>query len=305
MKLIKLLIPALLVIGCATVTPQQLINARAAYQQASEGPAAKLAPAELHIAQVALTKAEQSFKANSDSFRTLDLAYVAQRKAELASVIGTMAVSKASKDNSNADYNSKQAEISEQAVQDLRNSEKRAADAESDAATELANRNLRDSERRTDAALADVAKLKESEKRTTAAMAALAKLAAVKEDERGLVVTLSGSVLFRSNESALLPAAKTKLDDVGSALRTVSERHLLIEGHTDSYGTPSYNQVLSQRRADTVRDYLVHGGFPAERIRASGMGEGNPIGDNSSAEGRANNRRVEIIIERDSHASNQ
>ena len=288
MKLIKLLIPALLVIGCATVTPQQLINARAAYQQASEGPAAKLAPAELHIAQVALTKAEQSFKANSDSFRTLDLAYVAQRKAELAGVIGTMAVSKASKDNSNADYNSKQAEISEQAVQDLRNSEKRVADAESDAATELANRNLRDSERRTDAALA-----------------ALAKLAAVKEDERGLVVTLSGSVLFRSNESALLPAAKTKLDDVGSALRTVSERHLLIEGHTDSYGTPSYNQVLSQRRADTVRDYLVHGGFPAERIRASGMGEGNPIGDNSSAEGRANNRRVEIIIERDSHASNQ
>ncbi len=267
--------------GCATATPKELISARSAYQQASEGPAARLAPAELHKAQVALNKAEKSFKNDSDSYKTLDLAYVAQRKSELAGALGAMAADKASKANSNSAYESEQADIAKQAKQDLIDSQKRAADAK-------VKRDLSD-----------------SEARTAAALAKLEKLAAVKEDERGLVVTLSGSVLFRSNESSLLPAAKAKLDEVGKALRTVSERNLIIEGHTDSMGKASYNQRLSQQRADTVRNYLIDGGYPASRIRASGMGQGSPVGDNSSAEGRANNRRVEIIIERESHAYNE
>ena len=147
--------------------------------------------------------------------------------------------------------------------------------------------------------------LSDSEKRTADALAELAKLAAVKEEERGLVVTLSGSLLFRSAESTLLSSAQVKLDQVAKALLAVRARNLIVEGHTDSQGSESYNQGLSQRRADAVRDYLVQKGYPADRIQARGKGKGSPIADNASPEGRANNRRVEIVIERESQAPNR
>jgi outer membrane protein OmpA-like peptidoglycan-associated protein len=131
-------------------------------------------------------------------------------------------------------------------------------------------------------------------------LAELAKLAALKEEERGLVLTLSGSILFRSNESMLLPSAHVKLDKVAHALLTIREHNLIVEGYTDSNGSDSYNQNLSQRRANVVRDYLVQRGYPNNRITTNGKGENSPIADNSSAEGRANNRRVEIVIERNS-----
>jgi outer membrane protein OmpA-like peptidoglycan-associated protein len=133
-------------------------------------------------------------------------------------------------------------------------------------------------------------------------LADLAKLAAVTEEERGLVVTLSGSILFRSAEAALMSSAKEKLDQVAKALIAVHARNLIVEGHTDSRGSESYNQNLSQRRADAVRDYLVQKGYPADHIQARGKRKGGPIADNASPEGRANNRRVEIVIERESQA---
>jgi outer membrane protein OmpA-like peptidoglycan-associated protein len=88
---------------------------------------------------------------------------------------------------------------------------------------------------------------------------------------------------------------------VATALLAVRARNLIVEGHTDSQGSESYNQDLSQRRADAVRDYLVQKGYPADHIQARGKGEGSPIADNASPEGRANNRRVEIVIERDAN----
>jgi len=145
--------------------------------------------------------------------------------------------------------------------------------------------------------------LKDSEKRTAAALAELATLASLKEEERGLVVTLSGSVLFKSAESTLLPNAQVKLDQVANALLAIRARNLIVEGHTDSQGSNAYNQGLSQRRAETVRDYLVQKGYPADHIQSRGRGEGSPIANNASTEGRANNRRVEIVIEREAQAS--
>ena len=96
----------------------------------------------------------------------------------------------------------------------------------------------------------------------------------------------------------MLPSAKVNLDQVTDALLAVKARNLIVEGHTDSQGSTSYNQDLSQRRADAVRDYLIQKGYPADRIQARGKGKGSPIADNVSPEGRANNRRVEIVIER-------
>jgi len=129
---------------------------------------------------------------------------------------------------------------------------------------------------------------------------ALAKLGALKEEERGLVLTLSGSVLFASNESTLLPEAQNRLNQVADALLVTKEKQLIIEGFTDSQGSSDYNIALSQRRADTVRSYLISRGYPSALINTQGIGEERPVADNNSAEGRANNRRVEIVVERTS-----
>jgi outer membrane protein OmpA-like peptidoglycan-associated protein len=353
MKTMQFLIIAALVAfvaGCAAKVPSELVNARAAYQHASEGPAEQLVPGELHKAHEALVRAEQSFQNEPKSDKTKDLAYVAQRKAELAGVLGATAANKAKKDKADAEYQKQQAEIVKQGKQDLSDSEKQHAETLADMAAEQASKDkaeadlqkqqqtelvkqgkqdLSDSEKRTADALAAVAAekaskdkadaeyqkqqdeivkqgkqdLSDSEKRTADAMAELAKLAAVKEEERGLVVTLSGSLLFRSGESTLLSSAQVKLDQVAKALLSVRARNLIVEGHTDSQGSETYNQGLSQRRADTVRDYLAQKGYPADRIQARGKGKGTPIADNASPEGRANNRRVEIIIERESQPS--
>ena len=114
--------------GCAAVAPNELINARSAYEYASAGPAAQLAPAELHKAHEALLLAEASFQENHDSYETRDLAYVAQRKSELAGAYGAMAADKASKVEADADFDKKQTEIVNQGKQDLRDSEQRTAD---------------------------------------------------------------------------------------------------------------------------------------------------------------------------------
>jgi len=283
--------------GCVTVVPNELVNARSAYQQVSQGPAQQLVPAELHKAREALNQAELSFQDDPSSQKTKDLAYVAQRKAEQAEALGAMAADKASRDKANVDFRKKQTEIVTQGKQDLRDAERRTAAVETEMDKQAAVQEVKDQAEAEKAARARQ-DLRDSEQRTADARAELAKLAAVKEDERGLIVTLSGGVLFRSAQSTLLPSAQTKLNQVAKALLAVRARNLIVEGHADSRGSESYNQGLSQRRADAVRDYLVQQGCPADRIQSRGKGESSPIADNASAEGRANNRRVEIIIER-------
>jgi outer membrane protein OmpA-like peptidoglycan-associated protein len=126
----------------------------------------------------------------------------------------------------------------------------------------------------------------------------------VKEESRGLVLTLSGSVLFRSGSADLLAAARRRLNDVASALNK-TDNPLLIEGHTDSQGSAATNEELSYLRAEAVRDYLVDQGVDRDRIRVDGRGKDEPIASNATAEGRANNRRVEIVIERGTGGAGQ
>lgn len=113
-----------------------------------------------------------------------------------------------------------------------------------------------------------------------------------------MVITLSGSVLFRTDEAILLPSAQARLDQVANALLAQPTRTLVIEGHTDSRGDDGHNLELSQRRAEAVRSFLVSKGYAASRIQASGVGEVRPIADNGTQEGMANNRRVEIVVQK-------
>jgi outer membrane protein OmpA-like peptidoglycan-associated protein len=118
----------------------------------------------------------------------------------------------------------------------------------------------------------------------------------LREEQRGLVLTLSGSVLFSSGKATLLPSAQDRLTQVAEALRESKHQLITIEGHTDSRGSLSFNQVLSAQRAEAVRHFLVSRGIAPERIRAVGMGPDRPVAENRTAEGRANNRRVEIVL---------
>jgi outer membrane protein OmpA-like peptidoglycan-associated protein len=113
--------------------------------------------------------------------------------------------------------------------------------------------------------------------------------------DRGLVLTL-GDVLFVSGRSDLRSGSSDNLNKLVSFLNRYPERSAVIEGYTDSIGTEDYNQGLSQRRADSVRSYLIAQGVASARLDASGKGESHPVADNASAEGRQQNRRVEVII---------
>ncbi len=276
---------ASLFVGCAAVVPQELARAREAFKQASAGDAAKVAPAELHVASQALAKAEKSFKDTEGSFQTKDLAYVAQRKAELADATAAIATAQKNQAAAKAEFQVAQGTIIEK--QKKAQADTNNALAESERAGEATQEKL----------AAEKAARAAAEKRAADALAALAKMAAVKEEPRGTVITLSGSVLFASNQSILLPEAQARLDDVVAVLMATAERNVVIEGHTDSQGGSNFNMDLSQSRADAVRAYLVRGGYLADRIKAHGLGEGHPVADNGNPEGRANNRRVEIIIE--------
>ena len=291
--------------GCAAAVPPELANARRAYQNASAGPAAQLVPAELHKAHEALGQAEAAFASDPYAYHTLDLAYVAERKSQMAQALAATAADSASKSKSNADFQTTQAGIVEQTKSDLTQSRADLANAEQNAARSRAD--LAASERVGQKTAEQLAAEKlgraDAEHRASDAQAALAKLAAIKQEDRGLVITLSGSVLFPSDQATLLPEARTRLDQVSEALMATRERNAVVEGHTDSRGSESHNLDLSQRRAESVRGYLVSRGYPADLIQAYGIGKGRPIADNNSAEGRANNRRVEIIISRDNKAA--
>jgi outer membrane protein OmpA-like peptidoglycan-associated protein len=117
-----------------------------------------------------------------------------------------------------------------------------------------------------------------------------------KVTDRGLVLTL-GDVLFASGTADLNMGGSNNLGKLAAFLNKYPDRTALIEGHTDNIGGEDYNLGLSQRRADSVKSFLVNQGINSGRLSASGKGKGSPVADNSSATGRQQNRRVEVIIE--------
>ncbi len=292
-KLMILTIFAGLAGACAAKAPNELVDAREAYRRASTGIAAEIAPAELHVANQALAKAEKSFKNTSDSYRTKDLAYVAQRKSEMAEATASILNEKRTQAQSRDDYQATQGKIVKRKTQELRQTRSDLADSKRTG--EIAAAKLYAEQEARNAA----------EKQAFDAKAELAKLAQVNEEPRGMIITLTGSVLFASNQSSLLPQGRVRLNQLADVLLVNPDRNLTIEGHTDSQGSESYNLDLSQKRAETVRNFLMKKGYKPNLIATNGLGQDYPIADNASAEGRANNRRVEIVIERDSDASNR
>jgi outer membrane protein OmpA-like peptidoglycan-associated protein len=116
-----------------------------------------------------------------------------------------------------------------------------------------------------------------------------------RESARGLIVNVS-DVLFDTGQHTLKPGAREKLARVAGILLAYPGLTLEVDGHTDSVGDDAYNLALSERRAETVRGYLVQQGIPASTIVARGFGEAQPVASNDLAAGRQQNRRVELVV---------
>ncbi|MBP6020077.1 MAG: OmpA family protein [Burkholderiaceae bacterium] len=109
-------------------------------------------------------------------------------------------------------------------------------------------------------------------------------------------VVLNADTFFDFDKATIKPEGRQILDQVASQIDTLNLETLIAVGHTDSIGTEQYNQGLSERRANSVKNYLVTKGIPADRIYAEGKGELSPVASNKTREGRAQNRRVELEI---------
>ena len=119
-----------------------------------------------------------------------------------------------------------------------------------------------------------------------------------KQTERGTLVTF-GDVLFDLNKAELKPAGMRDVQKLADFLKENQERKVMVEGYTDSTGSDSYNQQLSERRAEAVRRALVRSGVDAQRIQTMGYGEQYPVASNDTPSSRAMNRRVEVTISND------
>ncbi len=120
--------------------------------------------------------------------------------------------------------------------------------------------------------------------------------ATVTREGEGIIVKFDSGILFDVDKTDLKGAAKTNLENLATSLKNNPQTNISIVGHTDATGSDSYNQGLSERRAAAVKAYLVSNGVGSGRLTTVGKGESEPIGDNATADGRSQNRRVEIAI---------
>ncbi len=117
----------------------------------------------------------------------------------------------------------------------------------------------------------------------------------IREGE-GIIVKFDSGILFDVNKSELKSAAMTNIQNLANSLKNFPETNVLIIGHTDDTGSDAYNSRLSERRAESVKNFAIMQGIPTQRLNPQGKGEAEPIADNTSEDGRSKNRRVEIVI---------
>lgn len=120
--------------------------------------------------------------------------------------------------------------------------------------------------------------------------------ATVERDGENLKLTFESAILFDTDKADLKDQATVNLTKVAGVLNEYPDTDLIIEGHTDSQGSDGYNQKLSERRAESVKSFLLGQGVASKRLETKGYGEVAPIASNDTADGRAQNRRVEVKI---------
>lgn len=277
-----------LMIGCASA-PQSPVGADAVRDDLARLQAdpvlANKAPEALERAEVAVRLAEQELSDSAeDQALGAHRVYLAERQVEIARA---KAATRHAEDQREL-FAAQRAD----ARLDARTAEANRAQAAADRADDRSERLANEREQAREASAA-------SEARAQAEAAELKRQIEQLEAEatdRGLVLTL-GDLLFAFDSAELKVGSSSNLDRLVTFLESYPDRNAVIEGHTDNIGNAEYNRGLSERRAESVRQYLVDHGIASDRLRASGLGQTKPLVDNGSDAGRQRNRRVEIIID--------
>jgi len=256
------LLIAVFMSGCGPTINPALERARANYLQASQDTQIIThAAVPLQEAETALRKAEKV----DDEDKVTQLAYLANQKVDTARAEAQKKIAEATTE--------RLSEERERVLVEART--RQAAQAQQQAA--LAQQQALNAEARARQLAIELAEFK------------------ARETERGLVLTI-GDVLFEYDKAELRAGALRNLYPLVTFLRENPGRNVLIEGHTDSIGSDSYNLDLSQRRADAVRGFLLQNGLGPERMTIQGYGESYPVASNDSDAGRQQNRRVELVV---------
>jgi outer membrane protein OmpA-like peptidoglycan-associated protein len=263
---------AVLLAGCATTSPEgesALDHARAAVQRLEEQPlASQTAGKALQDARDALGAAEAAEREHKSADVVIHLSYLASRNAEVGEAViaeararTAMAQAQAQRERVLLDARERDAAAAHQQALLAQQSAQQAQDAQQQARD--AQKQLEDMQ--------------------------------AKQTDRGMMLTL-GNVLFDTGGDTLKPGADELVSRLSQFLQNHPDIKVRIEGHTDSIGSDSYNEALSQRRAEAVATALETRGVPATRIEAVGRGKSAPVAGNDTSAGRQQNRRVEILF---------
>lgn len=313
------------VYGTTTKDPLILLQARNAVRIAKDAQAAEYAATALQQAQQQLDRAEDynTRKQNKNAITTV--AREAVQSAEAARVIAIRAQNQARIDREQREAHDREAAAQAAAEAQAIAAQKSQAEAQlaqQKAQNEALQRQLADAQAAKAQAEAQHAQSQAEQAQMQAQQAQaqaeqaeaarhqmrerlltqLSQVMETKDTPKGLVVTIP-DVLFAVNSSQLKTESRERLARVAGVLLGYPDIHVEVDGYTDSTGSPAYNQKLSQQRADSVLNYLVSQSVPTASITAKGFGQDNPVAPNTTAAGRQQNRRVELVVSGDSIGS--
>lgn len=317
------------IFGIDPNTPRELFEARNAVRIAHIAAADKYAPSIIAKADQQLKNAESAYRSKQDK-RSIEAA--AREAAQTAEESRVMAVKQKSEEEAQAQAAAEKRAADERAAKARADAEAQSrarADAEAaraqaeaakaealQAAQEAARQKQEAEQAKAEALAQQQALAAEAEKARQAAaqsdqlrqqaekekqdlrarlLQQLNTVLATRDSARGLIANMS-DVLFKSGSFELLTGARERLAKVSGIVLAYPTLRLSVEGHTDSVGGDDYNQQLSERRAEAVRDYLVQQGIASDTVTASGFGKTAPVASNDTPDGRQQNRRVELVL---------
>lgn len=284
---------ALLVSACSSVpTSTPLLDqTRMDFRSAQNNPAViTYAPLEMRMASDALVQANLAAQGQASPQSIDALAYLAKQKIALAQEVASQKVAEASIANAGAERN--------QLRLKRRTAEADEANLRADKANDVAQAAQVETAQAQIATVQAERQTQEAQQRAAQLQMQLSELSA-KTTERGIVITI-GDVLFATDHASLNPEGMRSAQKLSTLLQENPQRTVMVEGFTDSVGSASYNQGLSERRANSVAKALQDMGVSRARITTHGYGETHPVASNDSAEERKLNRRVEIVLSDDS-----
>jgi outer membrane protein OmpA-like peptidoglycan-associated protein len=281
---------AVLLSGCATTSPEgesALDQARAQVQRLEEQPlASQTAGKALQDARDALAAAEAAEREHKSADVVVHLAYLASRNADVGEAVLAEARARAAIAQAQAQR--------DRVLLDARERDAAAAHQQALLAQQSAQEAQAQAQASQQQAQESAQQAQDAQQQARDAQQQLEDMQA-KQTDRGMMLTL-GNVLFDSGGDTLKPGADELVSRLSQFLQNHSDIKVRIEGHTDSIGSDSYNEALSQRRAQAVATALESRGVPATRIEAVGRGKSAPVAGNDTSAGRQQNRRVEIIF---------